>query len=109
MIPVQSSHLARVGYDPERREMRVEYSNGGAYEHVDVPPEEFAGLMAAKSHGKHYNARIKGIYTGRKMGGMLPQQDAPGADEAERYPRASRDAGPHSLDEAIERFKGDAG
>ena len=105
-IPVKSSNIREIGYDPERREMRAVFHSGAIHDHVDVPPEEYAALMAAESHGKHYNARIKGKYTGRKMGGMLPQQDDPGADEADRYPRAARSAEPHSLDEAIARFMG---
>ena len=107
--PVQSSNLREVGYDPARREMRVVFHSGAVHDHLDVPPEEYAGLMSAPSHGKHYNARIKDIYTSRKMGGMLPQQDDPGADEAERYPRAERGLpeNPRSLDEAIARFRGD--
>ncbi len=105
MIPVTSSNLASVGYDPTIREMRVQFKSGALHYHVEVPPEEHSALMAAESHGKRYNSHIKNVYTSRKMGGMPPQEDDPGVVEAEQYPRASREpAQPRSLDEAITRF-----
>ncbi len=94
MIPVESSNLREVGYDPERREMRVVFKSGAVHDHVDVPPEEYAGLMSADSHGKRYNERIKGIYTGRKMGGMTPLEDDPGPP-----------ADPHEA--AVARYRGE--
>ncbi len=96
MIPVTSSNLKEVGYDPDRREMRVIFRSGSIQDHLDVPPEEFAGLMSAPSHGKHYNQRIKGIYTGRKMGGMTPLEDEPGTSASDG-----------SLEAAVARYRGE--
>lgn len=114
MIPVASSHLAAVGYDTVSRNLHIEFQGGGQITHVGVPPEEHSALMGAPSHGRHYHAHIKSTYkTGdqeRSSDRSMPLQDAPGAGDAERYPRAPQNAeSPRSLDEAIEHFRGNHG
>ena len=71
-IPVQSSNIAGIGYDPDRRELRVEFKadKGGTvrvHDHVDVPPEVHSQLMAADSPGKFYRANIKDKFQSRRM------------------------------------------
>lgn len=106
MMPVQSSNLAAIGYDSERRVLRVQFKSGQSHDYQDVPPEEHSALMAADSHGKHYHARIKKVYDGQPVTDVPPLEDDPGADEAERYPRAPEAGSPRSLEEAIARFTG---
>lgn len=108
MVPVNSSNLAAVGYDESTREMAIQFKSGAMHTYVGVDPQTHSGLMAAPSHGRFFNERVKDVHTSKRMGGpLLPQQDEPGADEAERYPRASRDTAPRSLDEAVAKFRGD--
>lgn len=62
MIPVSSSHLRAIGYDPPTREMRIEFLSGVVVAHYGVEPETHSALMSAESHGKAYNKLIRGKY-----------------------------------------------
>ena len=65
MVSIVSSNLAAVGYDAAAYVLYVDFRNGGRYRYANVPPEEHAGLMAAResapyySHGRYFDARIK--------------------------------------------------
>lgn len=80
-VPVQSSDLASVGYDPVTRILEVEFVKTGVYSYLSVPPEVYAELMAAPSKGRYFNLAIKnGPYPYEKgtaeslmlEGGMIP-------------------------------------
>lgn len=60
--PVRSSAIAAIGYDPERRELEVEFPSGRSYTHYDVPEEVYEEFMASGSKGTFYNLQIKGVY-----------------------------------------------
>ncbi|MCU1263956.1 MAG: hypothetical protein JWM21_274 [Acidobacteria bacterium] len=55
---LNSSMLRRVRYDPKKRFLDVVFSTGEKYRYKDVPPEEYSGLMDAKSHGKYMQMHI---------------------------------------------------
>lgn len=61
MKPVESSHIAAIGYDPETQTMRVQFRGAGMpiYEAVGVPAEEHAAFMEAKSHGRRWHAAFR--------------------------------------------------
>ena len=63
-IPVKSTCLASVGYDPKRHILEVEFkgSRAGNYQYHGVPPQEHRRLMQADSVGKYYNRKIKDRY-----------------------------------------------
>ncbi|MGH8899147.1 MAG: KTSC domain-containing protein [Egibacteraceae bacterium] len=61
-IPVISTMLASVGYDPTTRTLEAEFTSGAVYRYSDVPPETYEGLMAADSHGRYFNAHIRDRY-----------------------------------------------
>ena len=99
MIPVESSHLAKIGYDPDRRECRVQFKDGTLHDHLGVSPEKFAGLMSAESHGKYYAAHIKGQHAVMKAGTEAqPLPDEPPAGQHD--PVAA-------LDAAARRYRGE--
>ena len=50
---VDSSHIASVGYDREGKILEVTFKAGGVYQYHAVKPEEYAGLLAAQSKGRH--------------------------------------------------------
>jgi hypothetical protein len=53
-LAVSSTSVASVGYEPEKRELEIEFrDSGGVYLYFDVPPEEYAAFMAASSKGVH--------------------------------------------------------
>jgi KTSC domain len=59
MRPVESTAVARIGYDPEAEEAFVEYLGGDLYAYEGVPPSIFEELANAESKGTFVNAVIK--------------------------------------------------
>ena len=59
MQPVESSAVARIGYDAEREEAFVEYLDGDLYAYEGVPAEVFEELAHAESKGTFVNEVIK--------------------------------------------------
>ena len=92
MVPVTSSNIAKIGYDADRRELRLEFKSGATHDHLAVPPAEYAALMSAESHGKYYASNIKKQYGSRK------------ADNAAVHQPGANAAIPPTLDEAIRRY-----
>ncbi len=67
-VPVSSSNLAAVGYDPAGKVLEIEFLNGSIYQYFNVPNHIYTGLMAAGSHGSYFDAYIKqGGYHYRKI------------------------------------------
>lgn len=60
MHPVTSSNLKAVGYDPETKTLRVQFSSGGSYDYPGVDPELHEQFLAADSVGKFFHSRIRG-------------------------------------------------
>lgn len=58
-MPVDSSSLASVGYEGGSQQLEVEFRHGAVYLYAGVPPEVFAGLMAAESKGRYFNDHIR--------------------------------------------------
>ncbi len=55
---VNSSNIARIGYDAEASILEMEFKNGNAYEYYEVPQYEYDNLMVADSKGKYANKNI---------------------------------------------------
>lgn len=62
-IAIISKVLKSVGYDEATGTLEVEFKNGGLYEYVDVPPEEYLALMSAPSKGTYFGERIRDRYS----------------------------------------------
>lgn len=58
-LPVESSNLASVGYDPESAVLEIEFKSGGIYEYSGVPQSVYDGLINAESKGKYFHRYIK--------------------------------------------------
>lgn len=65
--PVESSSIKSVGYDPDRKELEVDFHGTGRYIYHNVPPQTYERLMAADSIGKHLHKNIKGIHRHSKI------------------------------------------
>ena len=73
-LAVESRTLRSIGYDAHRRELEIEFLEGGdVYRYFDVPAAEYAEFMAADSKGTYLNQVFKEkkhryliIKTGRK-------------------------------------------
>ncbi len=62
MIPVRSSAMVAVGYDPQTRRMKIAFTQGRTYDFCGVPQYVFDGLMSTSSKGRYYNDHIKDRY-----------------------------------------------
>lgn len=61
-VPVRSSALRSVGYDPRTWALEVEFDSGEVYRYLDVPPEVVGGFIDARSKGTYLTTRIKPHY-----------------------------------------------
>ncbi|MDR9795231.1 KTSC domain-containing protein [Aeribacillus pallidus] len=66
MIPVSSSNLEAVGYDPVNRILRIRF-HSGTYDYYDVPQSVYTGLMNAASKGSYHHLYIKNNYRYKKI------------------------------------------
>lgn len=72
-VPVTSSNVHAVGYDPSSRTMHVEFKGKTPdapttlYEVVGVPPDAHAQMMNAPSIGAHYAWKIKPNFPARRL------------------------------------------
>jgi hypothetical protein len=57
--PVDSTHLASVGYVPETSILEVEFRNGSIYPYFMVPESTVERLLAADSVGAFFNREIR--------------------------------------------------
>lgn len=56
---VNSSNLSSVGYDEGTQVLEIEFHGGGIYRYSGVPKDEYENMMATKSPGQYFRARIE--------------------------------------------------
>jgi hypothetical protein len=66
MIKVQSSNLDSVGYDEERKVLRIKFHNW-TYDYFRVPKQIFLNLLSAPSKGEFHADFIKDNYSYKKV------------------------------------------
>jgi hypothetical protein len=64
---VASSNLKRIAYDPDTKQLHVEFMSGQRYAYTDVPKREYNRLRVAdgikdQSVGKVFNNNVRGRY-----------------------------------------------
>ena len=59
LTPVESSHIAAIGYLEAERVLLVRYKDGSLYARTEVPKQIFEGLMSAPSKGGFLHAMPK--------------------------------------------------
>ena len=59
---VQSSVLASVGYDADRKILEVRFRSGRIYQYFDVPPAIYKKLLSASSVGSYFNKVVRARY-----------------------------------------------
>ena len=67
MVELRSSVIKGASYDTRTKTMRLRFVQGHVREYRDVEPAVYQGLLAAESHGKYYNRRIKGRYQSKRI------------------------------------------
>lgn len=65
MIPVSSSNIASVGYEPNN--LYVRFNSGWTYVYYNVPYSEYRNLLSASFHGRYFAAHIKNSYSYRRI------------------------------------------
>lgn len=58
-VPVSSSNLRSIGYDPSTSTLEIEFNSGSVYQYDSVPQTIHDGLMQAASHGQYFDRLIK--------------------------------------------------
>lgn len=53
-IPVDSSNLKSVGYDPVEHLLEIAFHSGGIYRYFEVPESVYRDLMRADSKGRYF-------------------------------------------------------
>ena len=66
-VPVKSSHIESIGYDPAEKHMHVTFTGpsgkpGKTYQYTGVEPHLYGMFAAADSHGKFFAQHVKGKY-----------------------------------------------
>jgi hypothetical protein len=49
-------------YNPQKKTLEVGFQTGAVYTYLDLPPDVFEKMKAARSRGKFLNEEIKGKY-----------------------------------------------
>jgi hypothetical protein len=58
-MPVSSSTIAEVGYEPESSTLAVRFHSGMEYHYFQVPKEVFDGFLMASSCGQYFDQYVK--------------------------------------------------
>lgn len=67
-LPVESSDIVSIGYDPAARILEVEFHGERVYQYQDVEPERYAQFLHAESHGQFFSTFITRRYRYKKVG-----------------------------------------
>lgn len=59
---VESTTLAIVAYDEDRKMLQLEFCSRAVYLYFGVPPAVHQALLAAPSKGRYFNRSIRGQY-----------------------------------------------
>ncbi len=67
LIPVSSSNLAAVGYNPFAAVLTIVFHGDRVYQYFRVPVSVYWELMSAESHGQFFQAAIRDRYPYRRV------------------------------------------
>jgi hypothetical protein len=66
-IPVNSSQLQSVGYEPSTNTLEVEFTDGAIYQYAQVPLHIYEELISADSKGNFFHDYIRPQYSFRRI------------------------------------------
>jgi hypothetical protein len=66
-VPVSSSNIVAIGYDPDSQTLEIEFKGGALYQYFSVPQSEYESLLNASSIGSYFHANIKNRYQFSKV------------------------------------------
>jgi hypothetical protein len=62
MVPVESSNVAKIGYNEKETILAFEMQDGNLYYYLDVPKLHYDNLLICASIGSYMHRNIKGNY-----------------------------------------------
>lgn len=68
MIPVSSSNIESIGYDPQNQQVYVSFLNASLYVYKGVPLHEFENLRDSPSLGSYLHRNYKNVYPYERIG-----------------------------------------
>lgn len=60
LVPVESSNILAIGYNPATQELQVKFKAGTTYSYAGVEPAVHEQIMNAESVGSTFSKLIKG-------------------------------------------------
>lgn len=66
-IPLHSSVLAGLRYDPDRRQLWLRFRTGALYVYQTVPATVVQSLVEARSQGGFFNSAIRGRFPAQRL------------------------------------------
>lgn len=70
-IAVDSTSLATIAYDADRRILEIGFRDQSVYHYLSVPFEVHEALVSASSKGSYFNRQIRGRYAHRQVARLL--------------------------------------
>jgi hypothetical protein len=70
--PLDSSFIIKVSWYEDAEVLMVTFNTGSIWTYNEVPFEIYSALVKAHSHGKFFNANIRNIYSGNRVGYFIP-------------------------------------
>jgi hypothetical protein len=67
LTPVKSSMMTGYAYDPNTRDLTVQFTSGAAYRYADVSAEKVEAMAGNKSIGGFFSAKIRDHHSSVKL------------------------------------------
>ena len=96
-LPVDSTDLVSIGYDPKTRVLEIEFKEDRIYQYQDVEPDIYERFTRTDSYGEYFYAHINKHYRYKRVNGKT--KDA----EGEKLAIVTRNI--HKLHDALEVFE----
>jgi non-canonical purine NTP pyrophosphatase (RdgB/HAM1 family) len=68
-LPVESSDIVSIGYDPKERVLEIEFKQDRIYQYLEVEPDVYERFTRADSYGEFFYAFINKHYRYRRING----------------------------------------
>jgi len=65
-VPLKSSNVESVAYDPSTREMEIKFLHGKTITYMDVPPHTLTNIQQCRSPGKFVHKILKSNHREKK-------------------------------------------
>lgn len=59
LVPIASTNLSMIGYDPDTMTMQIMFKNGSLYAYENVEPDTYNAMMTSGDAGRYFAEIIK--------------------------------------------------